>query len=78
MCPIEFTPNQEVFIDIDAMSVDELHTLQQQMYSLLAELDAREPKSMNSPSYDDWADEHEELEDLLDDIQDRLDALSGV
>ena len=76
MCPIEFTPNQDAFIDIEAMSVDELHALQQEMYKLLAELDAREPKNMNSPSYDDWADEHEELEDLLDDIQDRLDALA--
>lgn len=76
MCPIEFTPNQDALIDIEAMSVDELHVLQQEMYELLAELDAREPKNMNSPSYDDWADEHEELEDLLDDIQDRLDALA--
>ena len=76
MCPIEFTPNQDALIDIEAMAVDELHVLQQEMYELLAELDAREPKNMNSPSYDDWADEHEELEDLLDDIQDRLDALA--
>lgn len=76
MCPIEFTPNQDALIDIEAMSVDELHVLQQEMYELLAELDAREPKNMNNPSYDDWADEHEELEDLLDDIQDRLDALA--
>ena len=75
MCPIEFTPNQDALIDIEAMSVDELHVLQQEMYELLAELDAREPKNTNSPSYDDWADEHEELEDLLDEVLDRLDEL---
>ena len=78
MCPIEFTPNPQEYVDMEAMSLDELRAFQDEMRALLAELDAREPKSMNSPAYDDWAEEHEELEDLLDDIQDRLDMLTGA
>ncbi len=76
MCPIEFTPDPEEFVDIDAMSLEELHAFQDEVQALLSELNAREPKNTNSPSYDDWAEEHEELEDLLDDIQDRLDVLT--
>ncbi len=78
MRPIEFTPSHDEFIDIETMSTEELRAFQEEMYTLLVELDAREPKNMNSPAYDDWADEHEELEDLLDDIQDRLDMLIGT
>lgn len=78
MCPIEFAPNPEELVDIDAMSLMELRTFQDEVYALLSDLNTREPKSMNSPSYDDWAEEHEELEDLLDDIQDRIDALTDA
>ena len=78
MCPIEFIPEPEEFVDIEAMSLDELHEYQCEVHALLADLDAREPKNMSSPSYDDWAEEHEELEDILDDIQDRLDLLTGT
>ena len=30
---------------------------------------------MNSDAYEEWADEHEELEDYLDEILDRMEAL---
>ena len=36
-------------------------------------LDAVEPKNMNSEAYEEWGDLHEELEDLVDDVLDRLD-----
>ena len=39
----------------------------------IAQLDAREPEDMMSEAYEAWAQEHEELEDLLDEIQDLLD-----
>lgn len=39
----------------------------------IAQLDAREPANMESEEYEAWADEHEELEDLLDEILDLLD-----
>ena len=50
--------------------------LQAQKAALLkqiAELDANEPENMDSELYEAWAEEHEELEDLLDEIQDLLD-----
>ncbi|MBE6958077.1 MAG: hypothetical protein E7447_02855 [Ruminococcaceae bacterium] len=39
----------------------------------IAELDTREPVNMESEEYDLWADEHEQLEDMLDEILDLLD-----
>lgn len=60
MAIIEFDPNA---------------SLQEQKAALLAqitELDAREPEDMDSELYEAWAEEHEELEDLLDEIQDLL------
>ena len=38
-------------------------------------MDAREPSMKDAQAYEDWADEHEELEDYLDEILDRMDAL---
>lgn len=46
-----------------------------QLRGLLAQLDAREPGNMNSEAYDQWGEEHEALEDLLDEALDRLDEL---
>lgn len=39
----------------------------------IAQLDAQEPENMESEAYEAWADEHEELDDLLDEILDLLD-----
>ena len=39
----------------------------------IAQLDAREPADMESEAYEAWADEHELLEDMLDEILDLLD-----
>ena len=43
----------------------------------LTALDAREPKNMNSEAYEAWADEHEDLEDQIDEILDCLEELDG-
>lgn len=53
----------------------QLRENQAALLAQLAALDAREPENMDCAAYEDWADEHEELEDLLDEIQDLLDAL---
>ena len=61
MAIIEFDPNA---------------SLQEQKAALLAQiavLDEKEPADMDSELYEAWAEEHEELEDLLDEIQDLLD-----
>ena len=38
----------------------------------IAALDEREPENMSSECYDEWSEEHEQLEDLADDILDRI------
>ena len=58
------------------INFDPTADLQAQKAALLAqiaELDAREPKNMNSEAHEDWEDEHEDLEDqeireLLQDV----------
>lgn len=42
---------------------------------LISELDAREPRNMNSEAYEQWGEEHEALEDLVDEVLDHLDEL---
>ena len=61
MPTIEFDPNASLQEQKDAL-------LEQ-----IAQLNAREPEDMDSELYEAWAEEHEELEDLLDEIQDLLD-----
>ena len=38
----------------------------------IAALDEREPEHMRSEAYDEWSEAHEQLEDLADDILDRI------
>ena len=61
MAIIEFDPN--------ASLTEQKATLLAQ----IAELNTREPEDMDSELYEAWAEEHEELEDLLDEVQDLLD-----
>lgn len=75
MAIIELHPNNDEFLSIDEMDLDQLKVYQKELLGELAALDAKEPKNMNSEAYEEWGDAHEELEDLLDEIQDRLDEL---
>ena len=61
--------------DIYQMTLQQLQAHYAAMQEELMALDAREPKNMNSEAYEAWADEHEELEDYLDEILDRMEAL---
>ena len=61
--------------DIDAMSRDELLACLEDLREKLAELDRHEPRDMNSEAYESWGDAHEQLEDLADEVQDRLDEM---
>ena len=73
---IEF-PVQNGAEDTDELSREELLTLLERLRAEIAALDEMEPKNMNSEAYETWADRHEELEDLADDLRDRLDELGG-
>ena len=59
--------------DLDAMGREELKAYLAQVRDELARLDEEEPQDMDSEEYEVWGDKHEELEDLADEIWDRLD-----
>lgn len=61
--------------DLDSMDKEALLAYLEQLRGQIEELDAAEPKNMNSEAYEEWGDLHEELEDLVDDILDRLDEM---
>ena len=58
--------------DLDLMDKEALLAYLEQLRSRIEELDAAEPKNMASEEYEEWGDLHEELEDIVDDILDRL------
>lgn len=59
--------------DLDAMGPEELRAYLKHLRAELARLDEGEPEDMDSEEYEAWGDRHEELEDLVDEIWDRLD-----
>ena len=61
--------------DMDAMDRAALREYLKELQMRISELDEKEPRNMNSEAYEDWADAHEELEDLVDEVLDRLDEL---
>lgn len=61
--------------DLDAMDRAELLDYLATVRQWIAELDGEEPEDMDSEAYEVWGDRHEALEDLADDILDRLDEL---
>jgi len=61
--------------DIEAMDREALREYLKELQARVEELDEKEPRNMNSEAYEDWADRHEELEDLVDEVLDRLDEL---
>ena len=71
---IAFSQKEETQ-DIYEMTLPELQSHYAAMQEQLHALDAKEPKNMNSDAYEEWADEHEELEDYLDEILDRMEVL---
>lgn len=59
--------------DIDEMDKEELRSCLQDLRERIAALDEQEPRNMESEEYGLWGERHELLEDLVDDILDRLD-----
>lgn len=72
---IDFNQFRSEEPDLDAMDKDALLARLEQLRAQIEALDAAEPKNMNSEAYEEWGDAHEELEDLVDDILDRLDEM---
>ena len=63
--------------DIEAMDREELQACLQEVRERIPDLDEREPADMNSEEYEAWGERHEELEDLADEIMDRLEESFG-
>ena len=68
-------PQNEEQKDLYEMTLEEIQAHYAKMQEELHALDAKEPKNMNSDAYEVWADEHEELEDYLDEILDHMEEL---
>ena len=68
-------PKSEEPKDIYEMTLEEIQAHYGKMQEELHALDAKEPRNMNSEAYEQWADGHEELEDYLDEILDRMEEL---
>lgn len=66
---IDFTPHRPEAADMDR---EELRRYRREIEEEIAELDAEEPEDMDSEAYDAWADRHEVLEDIRDEIEERL------
>lgn len=73
---IEFQrPQEEKYLE--DMTRQELEEYLAQLQAELDELDAGEPKNVKSEAYEQWADEHEELEDAMDEVRELLDKLEA-
>lgn len=73
---IDFSGYQEE-PELETMDREQLEAYLQQVRARIAQLDEEEPADMNSEEYETWGDAHEELEDLADEITDRLEELDG-
>ena len=58
--------------DTETMDREELKDYLARVRAELDRLDGEEPQDMDSEEYEAWGDRHEELEDLVDEIWDRL------
>ena len=63
--------------DTETVDREELKACLQEVRERIADLDEREPGDMESEEYEAWGDRHEELEDLADELMERLEELDG-
>lgn len=61
--------------DYDSMNREELKAVLAALRGQIQELDEQEPRNMESEEYEAWGERHEALEDLVDDVLDRLDEM---
>ena len=71
---IDFAPMAEE-PNIYEMDKQQLQAYLAVLEEELVKLDAREPRSQKSEAYEAWADEHEELEDYMDEVRELLEEL---
>ena len=54
------------------MTIEELQKYQAHLEQQIVEMDENESEDQKSEEFGEWAEQHEELEDLLDDVMDKL------
>lgn len=62
--------------DMDAMNRRALEKYLCQLRRRLAGLDEQEPEDIMDEAYEQWGERHEELEDLVDEVLERLDDMA--
>ena len=67
-------PTSSDWPELDGLTEKQLKQELSSIWERLALLDFEEPDS-SSDQYEAWCEEHEDLEDMADEIQDRLDSL---
>ena len=66
---IAFCPER----DLEAMDAEQLKAYRKEILAQIQELEDEGPETLTSDDFEIWANKHEDLEDILDDIQDLLD-----
>lgn len=76
---VDFTSGSVVEDDIypEDMNAEQLRQYVSDLRRQLAELDALEPEDIEGDEYEEWADEHEDIEDMIDEALEFLDELDG-
>ena len=57
------------------LSLEELEEYRAELEARLRDMDDDEPEDMAGEEFEQWADAHESLEDLLSEAEDRIDEL---
>lgn len=65
-------PAQDPWERMEGMMAEELAEFLSELLGQRQEMDAAEPDETDEEAYETWADAHEELEDLIDEVRDRL------
>ena len=65
-------PDQDPWARMEGMTAEELAEFLAELLAQRQEMDAAEPDEADEEAYETWADAHEELEDLIDEVRDRL------
>ena len=65
-------PAQDPWERMEGMAEEELAEFLAELLGQRQEMDTAEPDEADEEAYETWADAHEELEDLIDEVRDRL------
>lgn len=62
--------------ELGSLPLEELEEYRAELEARLRDMDDDEPENMAGEEFEQWADTHESLEDLLSEVEDRIDELT--